>query len=150
MICGSFYPPSAFEESPGGSVVDLEITDHSDIIELSLNGHFKDSKIWGEHSDAISAVLKDRSRPVIAINLRNVQSLSSMGLGSLVVFQKTIGAIKGEVILTGMTPWLIKTMRIVQFQKIFRLFKDIDEWRLARDLEAKRGGEKPEAQVEVN
>ncbi|MBN1476808.1 STAS domain-containing protein [Candidatus Sumerlaeota bacterium] len=134
--------------------MDLEITDHSDVIEIKLDGHFKDASIWGKHSDEISAVLKDRSRPVIAINLRAVQSLSSTALGSLVVFQKSIQAIKGEVILSGMTPWLMKTMRIVQFQKIFRMFKTLDEWRRVRDLEGKAEeqkpeGEKSEAEVEA-
>jgi anti-anti-sigma factor len=107
--------------------VDAMITKHGNIVEIRLQGEFRDGSVWKEHSDEIAAALSGRAAPMIAVNMARVQTISSIALGSLIFLTNRIIPLGGSVALIAVPPKIMRVLRTAHLDAVFRIWKSLDE-----------------------
>lgn len=80
--------------------------------------------------DAVTAALLDAvatsEPPRIALDLSNVQFLSSQGLAMLLQVRRAVDGRGGEAVLCQPRSEVVRLLRIARFDKIFHTFDSID------------------------
>ena len=69
-------------------------------------------------------LVENRAVDRLVVDFRSVSFLSSSMLGVLVSLQKKANAVKGQVVLSGLRPSLMKIFTITRLEKIFTFAAD--------------------------
>jgi anti-sigma B factor antagonist len=68
-------------------------------------------------------LVDNKNRRQIILDFTKVRMLSSQAIGMLLNLRKKATAIKGEVLLAGIRPDLVKVFKITQIDKLFKFFE---------------------------
>ena len=103
----------------------LEVEDMGDIAVVN----FVDKKILDEQNiqmigDDLFRLVDELGRRKILLNFRNVEFLSSAALGKLITLNRKVQAVKGKLILCGITKEIREVFEITKLDKLFVIQQD--------------------------
>lgn len=98
----------------------LEIEDAGDVAVVN----FKDKKILDEQNiqmigDDLFRLVDEQQRRKIVLNFSNVEFLSSAALGKLITMNRKVQAVKGKLILCGISKEIREVFEITKLDKLF-------------------------------
>ena len=100
----------------------LEVEDQGDIAVVN----FVDKKILDEQNiqmigDDLFRLVDELGRRKILLNFRNVEFLSSAALGKLITLNRKVQAVRGKLILCGITAEIKEVFQITKLDKLFTI-----------------------------
>lgn len=101
----------------------VRVTSEKDIFILSLEGRL-DHKGASDLEDALTALPGEPSH--LILDMRGVDYLSSMGIRSLIAWEKILKKRFGAIILCELTPWVSQVLRVAGLLDLFRTAGDLD------------------------
>lgn len=81
-------------------------------------------------SDQIAALVKGGVRNII-VDCSNLEIISSVGLGSLLLLHTRSKSAGGEVKLCGLKGSIVQIIRMTKLDRVFEIYSDVEEARLA-------------------
>lgn len=72
----------------------------------------------------VYALIDEQNKRKLVLDFTNIKLLSSQMIGVLLNMRKKSDAAKGELVLCGLRPELMKLFRITNLEKTFKFFKD--------------------------
>ncbi|MCG3178189.1 MAG: hypothetical protein BIFFINMI_00514 [Phycisphaerae bacterium] len=73
-------------------------------------------------SEELYHLVDQQDRRQIVLDFTKVKMLSSQAIGMLLNLRKKSSAIKGEILLAGIRPDLLKVFKITQIDRLFKFF----------------------------
>lgn len=103
----------------------LEVEDQGDIAVVN----FVDKKILDEQNiqmigDDLFRLVDELGRRKILLNFRNVEFLSSAALGKLITLNRKVQAVRGKLILCGISAEIKEVFQITKLDKLFTIHGD--------------------------
>ena len=100
----------------------LEVEDQGDIAVVN----FVDKKILDEQNiqmigDDLFRLVDELGRRKILLNFRNVEFLSSAALGKLITLNRKVQAVRGKLILCGISGEIKEVFQITKLDKLFTI-----------------------------
>jgi anti-sigma B factor antagonist len=108
--------------------IEAHLLDH-EILAIVLDGSLN-STTTDQFQQAIHSHL-ERNRTRIVIDCRNVEYISSLGLGSLVALQARLRKKGGEVKLAALYGVAADTIRLVGLDRLLNIYGDLESARLS-------------------
>jgi anti-sigma B factor antagonist len=98
----------------------LEVEDAGDVAVVN----FKDKKILDEQNiqaigDDLFRLVDEQQRRKILLNFGNVEFLSSAALGKLITLNRKVQAVKGKLVLCGISKEIREVFEITKLDKLF-------------------------------
>jgi anti-sigma B factor antagonist len=103
----------------------LEVEDMGDIAVVN----FIDKKILDEQNiqmigDDLFRLVDELGRRKILLNFSNVEFLSSAALGKLITLNRKVQAVKGKLVLCGLTNDILEVFAITKLDKLFTIHRE--------------------------
>jgi len=100
----------------------LEVQDSGDVTVVN----FVDKKILDEQNiqaigDDLFRLVDELGRRKILLNFRNVEFLSSAALGKLITLNRKVQAVRGKLILCGISAEIKEVFQITKLDKLFTI-----------------------------
>lgn len=97
----------------------------NDILILTMNEAKVDMVIARKFQEELCNPAKDRDK--IILNLKNLESMDSSGLGALLAFLKEVKIKPGLLALTNVTDSIIIILKLNKLEDYFKIFDDNEE-----------------------
>ena len=103
----------------------LEVEDVGDVAVVN----FVDKKILDEQNiqmigDDLFKLVDEQGRKKILLNFSNVEFLSSAALGKLITMNRKVQAVKGRLVLCGISKEIREVFEITKLDKLFTILPD--------------------------
>lgn len=109
-------------------MADFEISVHEDgasLTKVYVKG-FLDAHTAPRFEEALQTSI-DKKRFHILVNLKELNYISSAGLGVLMGFIEEVREADGDIVLTSMTPRVYKVFDLLGFTNLYRIFDNEDD-----------------------
>jgi anti-anti-sigma factor len=119
--------------------MDVTLVEHESLLEIQYSGNFEGRGILTGCRGEVASHLSGRERPIIALNLSGVPSITSSAIGDMVTLKKRLASAGGDVVLVGVPSMIMGVLQMNNLHRVLAFHPSVEE--LERHLKSQEADE---------